>query len=52
MNGGGNCQQAGNIYLLTQVEGLAVPDGADVDLRLGCPMDYSIALRNGMNPGL
>ena len=23
-------------YLLTQVEGLAAPDGADVDLRLGC----------------
>ena len=34
-------KQASNIYLLTQVEGLAAPDGADVDLRhpdlrLGC----------------
>ena len=30
-------KQASNICLLTQVEGLAAPDGADVDLRLGCP---------------
>ena len=30
-------RQASNIYLLTQVEGLAAPDGADVDLWLGCP---------------
>ena len=31
------CKQASNIHLLTQVEGLAAPDGADVDLWLGCP---------------
>ena len=30
-------KQASNIYLLMQVEGLVTPDGADVDLRLGCP---------------
>ena len=29
--------QASNIYLLMQVEGLAAPDGADVDLRPECP---------------
>ena len=31
------CKQASHIYLLMQVEGLATPDGADVDLHLGCP---------------
>ena len=30
-------KQASNICLLMQVEGLAAPDGADVNLRLGCP---------------
>ena len=32
----GSQEQASNIYLLSQVEGLAAPHGADVDLRLGC----------------
>ena len=30
-------KQASNISLSTQIEGLAAADGADVDLRLGCP---------------
>ena len=30
-------KQASNIYFLTQVDGLAIPNGTNVDLRLGCP---------------
>ena len=41
-------KQASNIYLLTQVEGLAGPDGAGVDLRLGCPR-FNILERISLN---